>query len=301
VLDCGGCARSSGRVLSRPSFASSNGPSKRDSIPTSRACPPAIPTAGQRTGTGGGGGATSNERVAQARSGRRGRGSDTEATPAQLARSDIAETQARAARRRVNEIDPEWKPSPSLTNPDSIEGQIARATAEGGEAEARLRELARQEPTELINAYRRQQGLDLLGDPMWSREENSVAICKVGNTPVFGVNSQAFTYTDRDSATAEQLRDSLIQSYPTRMNTSNIGQFPNNAVFHAETTCLLRAARANGGTLTNKTIEVHVDRAMCRSCRRILPLIDLELGDPTVTFIGPDGSRRTMREGSWIK
>ena len=115
------------------------------------------------------------------------------------------------------------------------------------------------------------------------------------------MNSQALTYTDRDSATAEQLRDSLVESYPTRMNTTNIGQFPNNAVFHAETTCLLRAARANDGTLKGKTVEVHVDRAMCRSCRKVLPLIGLELGDPIVTFIGPDGTRRTMRGGGWVK
>ena len=47
------------------------------------------------------------------------------------------------------------------------------------------------------------------------------------------------------------------------MNTDNIGRYPNNAVFHAEATCLLRAARANGGTLAGKTIDVTVDREMC--------------------------------------
>lgn len=27
----------------------------------------------------------------------------------------------------------------------------------------------------------------------------------------------------------------------------------------------------------------------------------LELGNPTVTFVNPDGTTRTMRDGSWIK
>lgn len=140
-----------------------------------------------------------------------------------------------------------------------------------------------------MDAFRRQQGLDLIGDPIWSREQNSVSTCQVDGIPYIGVNSQALTYSDRDNTAAEQIRDSLIQSYPSRMNTDNIGQFPNNAVFHAEATCLLRAARANGGTLAGKVIEVHVDREMCRSCKQILPYIGLELGNPTVTFKDPRG------------
>ncbi|MBM3544615.1 MAG: hypothetical protein FJX44_08955 [Alphaproteobacteria bacterium] len=84
------------------------------------------------------------------------------------------------------------------------------------------------------------------------------------------------------------------------MNTDNIGQLPNNAVYHAETTCLLRAARANGGTLAGKTIEVTVDREMCPSCEKILPLIGLELGNPVITFIDPEGRVRKMHNGEWI-
>jgi hypothetical protein len=119
--------------------------------------------------------------------------------------------------------------------------------------------------------------------------------------PYVGVNSQALTYSSRDNSRAEQLRSTLIQDFPSRMNTNNIGWYPNNAVFHAETTCLLRAARANAGTLAGKTIEVTVDREMCRSCLRLLPLIGRELGNPTVTFISPSGRVRTMRNGSWIR
>ena len=84
------------------------------------------------------------------------------------------------------------------------------------------------------------------------------------------------------------------------MNTNNIGGFPNNAVFHAEATCLLRAARANGGTLAGKTIEVTVDREMCPSCEEILPLIGLELGNPIVNFVDPLGLVRKMHNGEWI-
>ena len=188
-----------------------------------------------------------------------------------------------------------------LTSPNSVEGEIARAQSERQEAEIRLRELAREEPRDLMDAFRRQHGLDLLGDPIWSREQNSVSTCQVEGNPYLGVNSQALTYSSRDNSRAEQLRDALIQDFPKRMNTDNIGHFPNNAVFHAEATCLLRAARANRGSLAGKTIEVTVDREICPSCIRLLPIIGLELGNPTVTFTSPSGRVRTMRDGSWVK
>ena len=173
-------------------------------------------------GSGGGGGQTSNGRIAQvSRGGGRRRGSDAEATPAQLVRRDVAEAQARGAIRRVNEIDPNWRSRASLTTPNSIEGQIARAEGQRQEAEGRLRELARQPADNLIDAYRRQQGLDLLGDPIWSREQNTVATCQVNETPFIGVNSEAVTYTGIDRATAERWRDSLVQNYPTVMNTQH--------------------------------------------------------------------------------
>jgi len=85
------------------------------------------------------------------------------------------------------------------------------------------------------------------------------------------------------------------------MNAENLGQIPNNAVFHTEATCLLRAARVNApGTLAGKTIEVHVDREMCWSCETILPFIGLELGNPEVTFVDPAGHVRRMHNGEWI-
>jgi hypothetical protein len=91
------------------------------------------------------------------------------------------------------------------------------------------------------------------------------------------------------------------ENYPTVMNTEKIGGFPNNAVFHAEATCLLRAARVNGGSLAGQTIEVQADRAICGSCRTVLPYIGLQLGNPTVIFTDPSGRVRIMRDGIWIK
>jgi hypothetical protein len=61
--------------------------------------------------------------------------------PGQAARLAAAEARAQDAIRRVREIDPTWRPTPSLrTTP---EGEIATAEAEAREAEARLQEFAR--------------------------------------------------------------------------------------------------------------------------------------------------------------
>jgi hypothetical protein len=99
----------------------------------------------------------------------------------------------------------------------------------------------------------------------------------------------------------ETLRQTLLEAYPDLLSSGNIGWFPNDALFHAETTCLLRAARSNGGNLSEKVVEIFVDREMCRSCEKVLPYIGLELGNPTVTFIDSMGRVRIMRDGYWIK
>lgn len=64
---------------------------------------------------------------------------------------------------------------------------------------------------------------------------------------------------------------------------------------------LLRAARENGGSLAGRTLEVFADGKMCNNCELVLPKVGLELGNPTVTFIGPNGAARTMRDGMWVK
>jgi hypothetical protein len=267
---------------------------------------PRVPAGSGRTsgewtdGGGGGGGSQVAQNVPRGGEGRN-RENLEEPTPAQAARLVAAQSHAREVIRRVREIDSAWGPTPSLVDPNSVEGQISAAEAEGEQAEVRLLELARLPPNDLIDAYRREQGMDLFGEPIWSREQNTLATCRVGDIPLMGMNSGAITYTQQDQAAAERTRDALVLGYPTVMNTRQIGGFPNDALFHAETTCLLRAARANGGTLADQTIEVHVDRPMCISCRKVLPSLGLELGNPTVTFFDPDGSVRTMRDGAWIK
>lgn len=221
------------------------------------------------------------------------------ATPAQEARHAVAQAQADRAIRQVRELDPSWRPKPSTT--ETVEGEIASFEAETQEAQARLRELAQQPAEDLAAAYRQQHGLDLLGEPVWSREQNTVALCKVDGIPFVGVNSGAFTYGSTDQSAGESLRQTLLDAYPDLMSTGNIGRFPNDALFHAETTCLLRAARANGGNLSEKAVEIFVDREMCPSCEKVLPYIGLELGNPTVTFIDSMGRVRIMRDGYWIK
>ena len=221
------------------------------------------------------------------------------ATPAQEARHAVAQAQAARAVRQVRELDPSWRPKPSAT--ETVEGEIASFEVETQEAQARLRELARQPAEDLAAAYRQQHGLDLLGEPVWSRKQNTVALCKVDGIAFVGVNSGAFTYGDADQSAGESLRETLLEAYPDLMSTGNIGQFPNDALFHAETTCLLRAARARGGELSGQTVEVYVDREMCPSCEKVLPYIGLELGNPTVTFVDPMGRVRILRDGYWIK
>ena len=136
---------------------------------------------------------------------------------------------------------------------------------------------------------------------MFGQREGTLAYTKLNNVDLYGVNSDSSEYKDRDLIAAEKLRRDLIAKYPDDMASDNIGQKPNDAVFHAEANALSRAARENGGSLAGQSLEVHVDRPMCSSCDRILPLIGRELGDPTVTFIGPTGTIKTMRGGKWIE
>jgi hypothetical protein len=62
-----------------------------------------------------------------------------EATPGQAARFAAVEPGAQAAIRRVQQLDPGWRPRPSLI--ETIEGAIARAESNAREAEARLAEV----------------------------------------------------------------------------------------------------------------------------------------------------------------
>jgi hypothetical protein len=152
--------------------------------------PAGSPDGGQWTGGGGGGGV--GTQVAQ-NFPRAGRGSGqvrlrsgklAAATPAQEARHAVAQARAAQAIRQVRDLDPSWRPKLSAT--ETVEGEIASFEAATQEAQARLRELAQQPAEDLAAAYRQQHDLDLLGEPVWSREQNTVALCKVDGIPFVG-------------------------------------------------------------------------------------------------------------------
>ena len=225
-------------------------------------------------------------------------GRTLEATPGQAARYAVVEARARDRIARVREIDPRWSPRPSIY--ETMEGAIRARQAEAVEAQTRLAELARLPPRQLIDSYRHAHNArDLLGFEVWPRDQNTVAVAQIGRTPVVGPSSAAPPYTARDRVAAQRAVDTLVAKHPDVMNRINIGGRPNDALYHAEATVLLRASRVNGGTLAGQRFEVHTDRPMCRSCEMVLPRLGLELGNPTVTFVGPNGVRRTMRDGFW--
>ena len=95
------------------------------------------------------------------------------------------------------------------------------------------------------------------------------------------------------------MRDNLLISDPDVMSTDNTGYKPNDAIYHAEATALMRAARKNGGSLYGRDLELYVDRPMCGGCEVVLPLVSRELGYPTVRLTDISGRRRTLRYGVW--
>jgi hypothetical protein len=142
------------------------------------------------------------------------------------------------------------------------------------------------------------------GHIMWDlfrQRVGTVSTTEVDGVRYFGSNSTAPSYTNADYREAVAMRNALIAKYPDIMQTESTGQKPNDAVFHAEANVLLRAARENSGTLSGRTLEVHSDREMCNSGPVVLPKLGLELGNPTVTFVEPNGERRTMRNGKWTE
>jgi hypothetical protein len=132
-------------------------------------------------------------------------------------------------------------------------------------------------------------------------DEGVVACTEINGREVCGSNSRfADAYTDEDRARATELRQDLITKHRYIMAIKNVGFKPNVAVYHAETTVLLRAKHENGGTLAGQTLRVFVEDTPCSSCQMILRYIGLELGNPTVTFISRTGWKRTMRDGRWL-
>jgi hypothetical protein len=151
--------------------------------------------------------------------------------------------------------------------------------------------------TRVMEAYRSENGLfDLFGN-----RDGTVAYTTIDDKDIFGANSKSPTYTATDWHEAEQMRDTLISKYPDVMDATSSGQMPNNAVFHAESNVLIRAARENGGTLAGRSLDVFVDSKMCNNCEKIIPLVGLELGNPTITVVDTTKVSKTFRDGVRLK
>ena len=282
--------------------------------------PAGNPNGGQWTGDGGGSGTSGRRpnpdegrvlsdatpdnlqkpgaRLAQARGPRRSPRRSSRLTDPFL--RNQAEGRAERAFERVRDFDPRWQPSQSLTTP-TTGGAIAKRRGETLEAVHRLQELAKQPPQQLIQTYRSlNNSRDLFRNESWPRDRDTVSVTTIGGIPYVGASSGAPTYTTRDRRIAEIAVRELAAKHPRIMKRGNIGHKPNDALYHAEATILLRAAKANRGTLRGRRFEVHTDRSMCDSCTKVLPLLGRALGNPTVTFVSPNGLRRTMRNGAWL-
>lgn len=247
------------------------------------------------------------------------------ATTQQLVRLDQAVARSETALTQIRQYDAEWRPSEtSLRAPGSVEGAIRSAEARAAESETRLDQLrfgiggnfppqtpsprsAASSPRVFdggawIDAYRGiNNAPDLFGQAVWPADKGTVAVGQIDGDLYFGVNSTAPGYSDADWNTAARFRESLIDKYPRTMNTYDIGKMPNDGLFHAEATILLRAANSSGGSLENRSIEVIVDREICRSCGSVLPKLGLELGNPYVVFTERwTGLRSEMWNGRWL-
>ena len=223
---------------------------------------------GRWTGESGGDG-----RVRVAQGPRRPRsGSDAPGLGAREQSLIVSQGRARELLARIKDVDPTWQPPAGVRAPGT-DGALARSEQVVRAAEARLAELGRLPPDHLIGAYRANSAeADLLGRRPWAPNEGTVAVTTLRGEPVFGVNSRSPAYTEADERAAHLARDILIRRYPDIMERSNIGWRPNDALFHAESTVLLRAARLNGGTLAGESLDVRVDRQICSvagRCSRI--------------------------------
>ena len=141
---------------------------------------------------------------------------------------------------------------------------------------------------------------DIGSGPAVRTSEGTVAYMMLDGRPVFGVNSNAPGYTVSDETAARDLRQQLVDRYPDIMQQRNTGWRPNDALFHAEANALLRASESSGGTLAGRIIDMRVDRELCPSCDRILPLIGLQLGNPTVRITDGSGDIWLLRDGFWV-
>lgn len=147
----------------------------------------------------------------------------------------------------------------------------------------------------LIEAYRSENLLiDLFGE-----KPGAVSVTTIDGEHIFGTHRGSHFYDRDDERDWRNLRDILVTKNPELGSSDNLGRYPLNALTHAETNVLVRAARRFGGSLAGRELEVLTDRDMCLSCEVVLPHVVQELGSPTVTFIGPKGPARTIQNGRW--
>jgi hypothetical protein len=136
----------------------------------------------------------------------------------------------------------------------------------------------------IVQLYRSENLLlDLFGE-----KTGAVAVTTMDDKDILGSNSTSPTYTRADREAANELRDKLAEKYPGIISAENAGHTSANALFHAETNVLLRAAEQNGGTLAGRSLDIYVDRNLCGNCQRVVPLVGLELGNPTLTYVDPE-------------
>jgi len=175
--------------------------------------------------------------------GRRSGSGPGEAEPGQAARLALAEGRALDALWRVRKIDPSWRPKQQSYYGTTVESEIRKLNDIAVEAEARIEDLVR--PLRpLTEAYRSEiDSLDMFGhnrDP----KADTVAVTMIGRSIILGSNSGFPGYTRADEHAAYRMRDTLIAKYPEFIRPEgNVGERPFNALFHAETTVLLRAAK----------------------------------------------------------
>jgi hypothetical protein len=79
----------------------------------------------------------------------------------------------------------------------------------------------------LIEAYRSENGLwDLFG-----HKNGTIAFTTIDGTKVFGSNSTSPAYTFADKSAALRLRDILVEKYPGKFPTEDVGRMPNDALY----------------------------------------------------------------------
>lgn len=139
---------------------------------------------------------------------------------------------------------------------------------------------------------------DLFGhhDP----DKVTVAVTTMDGEVITGTSSDYGDWHPIDHFEARALRSTIMRKYP-HLARQNSGQIPLDALFHAETNLLLRAARRNGRSLAGKSLDIFVDNETCLSCQDTLGPVGLELGNPTLTFINSTTGRimGVVRDGKW--